>query len=55
MLDLNRHDMVAIIAVKSLQLRQRSQSRRDADKAHRSAALGARAPTFDDGGVRGCF
>jgi hypothetical protein len=55
MLDLNRHDMVAISAAKSLQLRERSQPRRDADKAHRSAALGAGTPTFNDDGIRGCF
>jgi hypothetical protein len=55
MLDLNRHDMVAISAAKGLQLRQRSQSRRDADKAHRSATLGAVTPTFNEGGIRGCF
>jgi len=55
MLDLNRHDMVAISTAKGFQLRQRSQSRRDAHKAHRSATLGAATPTFNESDIWGCF
>jgi hypothetical protein len=55
MLDLNRHDVVAISAAKGLQLRQCSQPRRDAHEPHRAAALGAVASTFNDGSIRRCF
>src|SRR5262249_20409723 len=54
MLDLNRCDVVAICAPESPQFRQRSQPRRYADKAHRSAALGAETPGIADRGFGFC-